>query len=147
MTATTRSTLVRWLKFNAVGGIGIAVQLAALALLVSVLRINYLLASALAVEAPVLHNFVWHERFTWADRRSIGVTQAIGRLLRFNLTNGLISIVGNLLLMRLLAGHFHVPYLIANMLTIACCALLNFVAADRLVFAKGRHLRLWQCCR
>ncbi len=147
MTTTTRNTLVRWLKFNAVGGIGIAVQLVALALLVSVLRINYLVATAIAVEAAVLHNFVWHERFTWADRRSIGVTQAIGRLLRFNLTNGLISIVGNLLLMRLLAGQLHVPYLIANVLTIACCALLNFVAADRLVFAEGRHLRRWQCCR
>lgn len=147
MTTATRNTLARWLKFNAVGTIGIAAQLAALALLVSVLRINYLLATALAVEATVLHNFVWHERFTWADRRSVGITQVIARLLRFNLTNGLISIVGNLLLMRLLAGQLHVPYLFANMITIACCALLNFIAADRLVFAKGGHLRRRQCCR
>jgi putative flippase GtrA len=147
MTDTARSTFVRWLKFNAVGAIGIAVQLAALALLVSVLRLNYLPATALAVEATVLHNFAWHERFTWADRRSVGIAQVFGRLLRFNLTNGLISIAGNLLLMRLLAGQLHVPYLLANVLTIACCAVLNFIAADRLVFATRRHFRLTQCCR
>ena len=42
--------LLRWLKFNFVGGLGIGVQLAALWLFVSVLRINYLIATAAAVE-------------------------------------------------------------------------------------------------
>ncbi len=62
------SKLVRFSKFNFVGGIGIAVQFAALFLLKSVFNFNYLLATALAVETAVLHNFVWHERFTWVDR-------------------------------------------------------------------------------
>ena len=48
-----------WLKFNTVGAIGIGVQLAALAALKSGLELNYLLATGLAVEAAVLHNFVW----------------------------------------------------------------------------------------
>lgn len=143
----TRSTLVRWFKFNAVGGLGIAVQLASLAVLVSVLKVNYLAATALAVEAAVLHNFVWHELFTWADRRSMTSVQVAARLLRFNLGNGLISIIGNLLLMRLFAGYLHVPYLIANVLTIACCALLNFVAADRFVFSKSGNLGPPRFCR
>jgi hypothetical protein len=60
--------VARWLKFNAVGGIGIGVQLAALAILKSVLHVDYLAATASAVEAAILHNFFWHERFTWADR-------------------------------------------------------------------------------
>ena len=62
------STLVRWCKFNIVGGMGILVQFAALFLLKSVLHFNYLGATAIAVEAAVVHNFVWHEQFTWVDR-------------------------------------------------------------------------------
>jgi putative flippase GtrA len=48
---------VRWLRFNAVGALGICIQLAVLAFLRSGLGMNYLLATALAVEATVLHNF------------------------------------------------------------------------------------------
>jgi len=47
--------MIRWLKFNAVGAGGVAVQLAFLALLVR-LGVHYLLATALAVEAAVLQN-------------------------------------------------------------------------------------------
>ena len=60
--------LVRWCKFNLVGGIGIGVQFAALFLVKGVLHFNYMAATAIAVEAAVVHNFVWHEQFTWADR-------------------------------------------------------------------------------
>ncbi|HEV3511285.1 MAG TPA: GtrA family protein, partial [Candidatus Sulfotelmatobacter sp.] len=58
------SIFVRWCKFNFVGGIGIGVQFAALFFLRSILNFNYLLATAIAVEAAVVHNFVWHEQFT-----------------------------------------------------------------------------------
>jgi putative flippase GtrA len=49
---------VRWIKFNAVGGIGILIQLATLTLLHSGLGVNYLAATAIAVEVTVLHNFI-----------------------------------------------------------------------------------------
>lgn len=62
------SMFVRWWKFNFVGAIGICVQFAALFLLKSALGFNYLFATAFAVEAAVVHNFVWHEQFTWVDR-------------------------------------------------------------------------------
>lgn len=130
---TTTTTGVRWLKFNAVGGIGIAVQLAVLAALKTGLHLDYLLATALAVEAAVVHNFLWHERFTWSDRAAGGTFL---RFIKFNLTTGLFSIAGNLLLMKLLAGIFHVQYLLANMITIAACSLVNFLVSDRFVFVK-----------
>jgi putative flippase GtrA len=85
-----RSITMRWLKFNLVGGIGIAVQLLALVLLKAVLQVNYLVVTALAVETAVIHNFLWHERFTWADRTGTGFS----RFLKFNLTTGLFSIAG-----------------------------------------------------
>ncbi len=90
-------TGVRWLKFNAVGAGGIAVQLAALALLKSGLRLDYLAATALAVEAAVIHNYFWHERFTWADRTR-GSSWA--RFAKFNLTTGMFSILGNVFVMK-----------------------------------------------
>jgi putative flippase GtrA len=136
MTMTTsagvgRKTLIRWLKFNAVGGIGIGVQLIVLTILKSGLHLDYLIATALAVEAAVVHNFLWHERFTWADRAG---KAGFARFLKFNLTTGLFSIAGNLLLMELLAGIFHLQYVVANIITIAACSLVNFAVSDKFVF-------------
>jgi putative flippase GtrA len=129
---------LRWLKFNFVGGVGILVQLASLALLVRGLHVGYLWATAIAVEIAVLHNFVWHERFTWKDRtakvagsrfRAIGM-----RLVRFHAGNGLISILGNLALMRLFVGTLRFPTLPSNVAAIAICALLNFAVSEWFVF-------------
>jgi putative flippase GtrA len=129
--------LGRWLRFNAVGAIGIAVQTAALALFKSVLGMPLMAATALAVETAVLHNFVWHEHWTWKDRTG-SHRGAAGRLLRFNLSNGLISIAVNLVFMRVLAGHYHLPYMAANFIGIAAGSLANYLASDRLVFGKER---------
>jgi len=128
-----RRRLTRWLRFNLVGLLGIGVQLGVLTLLVSLARLNYLLATVMAVEAAVLHNFLWHERYTWRERIQ-GAPGVAGRLLRFHLANGLISIAGNLLFMRLLAGSAGLHYLPANLLSIAMCGILNFLAGDFLVF-------------
>ncbi|MDD5543569.1 MAG: GtrA family protein [Acidobacteriia bacterium] len=126
--------LHHWLKFNTVGAIGIGVQLAALALFKSGLKLNYLMATGLAVETAVLHNFWWHERWTWADRSSLHRRVILERLVRFNLTNGAISILGNLIFMRLFVGQFHLAYIVANLISIALCSLLNFFVSDLFVF-------------
>jgi len=127
-------TGIRWLKFNAVGAGGIVVQLAVLALLKTGLRLDYLVATALAVEAAVIHNFFWHERFTWADRRG---ASSWARFFRFNLTTGLFSILGNVLVMKVLVGGARLNYFFANILTIATCSILNFVVSDRFVFEES----------
>jgi putative flippase GtrA len=138
--------MIRWLKFNAVGALGFLVQLAALGALVSGLRLNYLLATALAVEIAVLHNFVWHERYTWRDRTRRAVGGRLGRLLRFNLTTGGLSIGGNLLVMRLLVGRWHLNYLLANVITIAVCSLANFAASHWFVFGPPRRRATQPAC-
>jgi putative flippase GtrA len=139
MTAGSRSSirtnaLLRWLRFNLVGGIGIAVQLALLFLLKSVLHFNYLAATGVAVEATVIHNFLWHEHYTWADRVQPSWQNSPPRLLRFNLTNGAVSIAGNLGLMQLLVELSHMNYLVANAIAIALCSLVNFVVSNKYVF-------------
>jgi putative flippase GtrA len=182
------STLVRWCKFNVVGGMGILVQFAALFFLRSVMHFNYLFATAIAVEAAVVHNFVWHEQFTWADRVQpraepshtsgaeaqnllSGIFAALKRcatqrlwfeklrfeaeflqrwraemtslygpsfrrLLRFNLSNGAVSILGNLALMKVMVGQGHMNYLLANAIAIALCSLANFLVSDEWVFER-----------
>jgi putative flippase GtrA len=176
------TTLVRWCKFNLVGAIGILVQFAALFFLKSVVHFNYLAATALAVEAAVVHNFVWHERYTWADRvanpsgaeaqnpltrliaalkrcatQNLRGLQALiatqnpratqrplpmlnfcwpswRRFLRFNFTIGLVSIAGNLGVMRVMVGLGHMNYLVANGLAIVLCSLANFLVSEVWVF-------------
>ncbi|MCU1296232.1 MAG: GtrA family protein [Acidobacteriaceae bacterium] len=124
-------TGIRWLKFNAVGAVGIVVQLLVLAVLRNGFHMHYLIATALAVEITVLHNYVWHERFTWADRRS---ERHFARALKFNVSNGLVSVLGNVALMRVLAGSMHMNYLLANAIAIAACSIANFLLSDRFVF-------------
>jgi putative flippase GtrA len=128
-----------WLRFHAVGLAGVAVQLAALAVLRQATPLHYLAAAALAVEAAVLHNFFWHERWTWRERERAAGWPGIGkRLAAFHLSNGLISIAGNLVLMRLLEGTLGLHYLPASAITIAILSTANFFAADRLVFRRAR---------
>lgn len=145
-----RSRLIRWCKFNLVGGIGIFVQFAALFALKSLLHLEYLLATALAVEIAVLHNFVWHERFTWADRtitegkslrridrqREWRSWRRLARLARFHVANGAVSIVGNLALMKVMVGAGHMNYLVANGIAIVLCSVANFLVSDGWVFGE-----------
>jgi putative flippase GtrA len=130
----SRSGLIRWLKFNAVGLMGICVQLAILALLRSGLGWNYLLSTALAVEITVIHNFLWHERFTWADRFT---DSRLGRFAAFNFSNSAISLLGNIGTMKLLTGALGLNYFVANIVAIAVCSLLNFAVGDRFVFTNA----------
>lgn len=94
------------------------------------------LATALAVEMAVLHNFTWHERFTWGDRCSVNWSDVAGRLFRFNLTTGMISLVGTTAIVKYLVGSYHLPVLFANVIAIPCCSMLNFLASNFLVFRK-----------
>ena len=131
----SRQSLLRWLKFNFVGGVGIAVQLGVLALFRSALHFDYLPATALAVETAVIHNFVWHERFTWRDRPAACPLQSLARLAKFNATNGAVSLVGNLIIMRQLVGQLHINYVIANLIAVTICSLANFLLSDWVVFS------------
>jgi len=134
MASPRRQIISRWLKFNTVGALGIGVQLGVLATMKAVFHLGYMQATAVAVEAAVLHNFIWHERYTWADRVRPSWRSSVPRLLRFNLTNGGISIAGNLILMKFLAGMGGVNYLIANSISITLCSLANFVVSEGWVF-------------
>src|ERR671913_1525419 len=77
----------RWIVFNGVGALGVVVQLATLALLTRVAGLPVAVATLLAVEAAVLHNFAWHQRWTWRDVPTTGVRGVLQRLARFHALN------------------------------------------------------------
>ena len=125
----------RFIRFNGVGVAGFVLQIATLSLLLY-LGMHYLAATVLAVEAAVLHNFFWHERWTWKDRPVAGRSRLV-RLFRFHALNGTVSLVGNVLLMRLFVGMLGVPPIPANLLAVLCCAVINYFGSDRIVFASA----------
>ena len=127
---------VRWGKFNLVGAMGAVVQLAALALLNRMAPGHYLCATAAAIELTLLHNFAWHLHYTWRDRRdnSARITQ----LVRFHLSNGLVSMLGNLALMRILVHGAHLPVVAANAIAIRCWSVVKICFGNNRAFAAKR---------
>ena len=119
------------------------VQTAALAVLMSVAHWTWLPATLVAVELAVLHNFFWHERWTWRDQTGARIPSlaALQRLLRFHAANGVVSIAGNAALMALLIAVVGMPAFIANVLTVGIMSIANFVMADRWVFRSAASLK------
>jgi putative flippase GtrA len=126
---------LRFVRFNAVGAAGIGVQLAALSLLTGVMHVHYLTATSLAVGTAIVHNFVWHRRWTWAERaESQG---AIAQFMRFAAANGVVSLAGNLVVMTALIPGAHLTPVVANGVAIGACGLLNFWLGDSVVFRRA----------
>jgi dolichol-phosphate mannosyltransferase len=127
---------MRWLRFNVVGAIGFGVQLATLAVLLRWTPLPQPLAVALAVLVTVSHNFVWHERVTWRGQPPHDRWQ---RWFAFNLTNGAISLVTNVVVTGALVVATGISAVIANVVAVLAASLLNFVASDRIVFNGVAH--------
>ena len=111
-------------------------QVACLWTLRNVFDLHYLAAALLAIELAILHNFFWHVRWTWADRPATPAV-LVRRLVRFNLTNGAISIIANLVLMAALVELARTHYLVAHLFSVAVCSWANFVVSDMVVFGAG----------
>ncbi|HMH46003.1 MAG TPA: GtrA family protein [Pyrinomonadaceae bacterium] len=127
--------MIHFIRFNVVGILGFALQTGALFVLThGPLRTGYLAATAVAVELAVLNNFVWHQRWTWKDRPPATRSETLRRLVKFNVTNGAVSIIGNLIFMGLLVGRLGLPISIAYVMSVTACAVCNFFLADRIAF-------------
>lgn len=127
--------LRRWVRFNLVGILGVCIQLATLWVLTGRLAVHYLPATWLAVESAILHNFIWHHAWTWGQFRFFELG-TFTRLARFHASNGMISIAGNLLLMKALVDYGHLPVLLSNFAAIGTCAVANFLLSEYFVFRR-----------
>jgi dolichol-phosphate mannosyltransferase len=132
---------LRFGRFNFVGSLGAALQLLLMAMLTNYCGLSSVAATPIAVELALLHNFLWHERFTWRDRKAKGFPQVAIRLSRFHAANGVVSLCGNTLLMYCLVDRLKLPVMPSALGAIALCALVNFRAADRWVYATSPAAR------
>jgi len=130
---------MRFSRFNLVGLLGAILQLVLINLLTKRLRLPIFAATLIAVEIAVLHNFLWHQRFTWPDRKTAGFWQSGKRLMRFHAANGLISLCGNSVAMHWLVERLQFPVLPSTLAAIAVCAVMNFLLADRWVYGPARY--------
>ena len=121
-------------RFALVGFGGLVVQVLVLDALTRLTVLDYRAAAVLAVEAAVLHNFVWHERWTWQVPKGVG--SCVRRAVRFHSTTALLSILGNVLLMTLFVEALGWPVLLANIIAVAVLGIANFRAADSWVFRE-----------
>jgi putative flippase GtrA len=113
---------------------GAVLQLTLIALLTKCFGFVSITATLVSVEFAVLHNFIWHERFTWDNRAAKSSRDLVLRLSRFHAGNGLLSLAGNTILMYCLVERLKAPVLPAAMGAIALCSLANFLIADRWVY-------------
>ena len=128
------AALRQFVRFNVVGVLGASVQLAVLRFCTRGLGMQYAGATALAVEIALLHNFGWHQMWTWKNLPWQGWP---ARLMRFQLAHGLTSIASNTTLTVVLHEVAGLPVIAANMAAIAITGLLNFALARSWVFRSA----------
>ncbi len=129
-------TSIEWRigRFTLVGFMGAVLQLTLMVLLMRSLGALSIAATPVAVEITILHNFFWHERFTYRGPK--GPRRLGARLWRFHAGNGLISLAGNTVLIYVLTEGLHAPVLPAAVAAIVLCSLANFLVADRWVYRQ-----------
>jgi putative flippase GtrA len=131
------TSFLRFLRFSIAGATGFAVQIAVLGVLTNWAGVNYLAATAIAVEAAILVNFLWHERYTWKDRPAMTTRERWLRLGKFNAMTSLTSIVGSVMVTAVLVESFTLSPLDANVVAVVVLAVVNFIGANTLVFRAG----------
>jgi putative flippase GtrA len=127
----------RMTTFIAVGAIGFVVQLGVLFCVSSLWHWPYLVATLVAVECAVLHNFLWHEHWTWRDRHEGAGRTGEGtacRLARFQVGTGLSSLTGNVIITAAGVQLFRMSPITANVCAVVVSSLANFLIADRWAF-------------
>lgn len=129
---------IRFSRFQAVGALGVGLQLSLVAFLTESAGLEPFVATAAAVGVTLVHNFGWHQVWTWRGRAT-GWAAIRRAFVRFALANGVLSLAGNVLITVALAG-IGVRPVLANAIAIAACGVINFWLGERVVF-RGPLLR------
>lgn len=119
------------LKFGLVGVGGVAVNTIGLHLLYGLGHVPLLLASPVAVELAIAHNYLLNDRWTFGAPRP-----SLTRFARFN-ASALLTLVVNVAVVWVLVGSGF-DYLAANLLGIGVGAALNFGASSAWVWRGER---------
>ena len=125
------SSHARPARYAAVATLGAAVQ-ALVVLAATAAGCSPVAATVLGIEAAILHNFAWHDRWTWADRPHLA-PRAV-RLARYNAAMAGSSLVVGAAVTWLVVAGLGWSVLPANAVAVAVAALANYVTSDRVLF-------------
>ncbi len=125
----------RLMRFTVVAALGFAVQVVLVVLFADRWGWSLPVSTAASVEAAVLHNWAWHECWTW--RRRVTGTHRLQRLVAFHAANGAISLLGNVACAEVLVRTTSLALPWRTLLSVALVGGLNFLVAERVVF-RGR---------
>lgn len=128
------SPLVRWLRFNLVGAVGAGVQLSAIHVLCGWFPRHVAAATIAAVEIALLHNFCWHVWFTWRGQ-AIEISR-LRQLLRFQLSNGVVSFAGDTFITWGLIARAGLSPVLSNLFAIVSCSAVNFLLSEVWAFRR-----------
>jgi len=121
----------RPLRYLAVATLGAALQ-AGVVIAASAVGCSPVAATVIGIEAAILHNFAWHDRWTWGDRDRR--EPRVVRLVRYNAALAGTSLaVGAGVTWMVVAG-LGWGVLPANAVAVAVAALANYIASDRVLF-------------
>lgn len=118
-------------KFLLVGAMGVVVNCTTLWVLVRYARWHYLLAGATAIQLAILHNFAWHDHWTFRSTRS--ASRWLTRLGRYELST-CAGLSLNWCLLASLVEWGRLPLLWANLCGIAAGTWLNFSISKRWIW-------------
>lgn len=120
----------RFIKFNAVGLSGVAVNEIALAVL-AFLGLYYLYADAVAIEISIVSNFVFNDIWTFKDRRHGHI---VARFVKFNALM-LLGLAVNLAVVFVGTDRFGIHPLLSNLIGIAVAFLLRYFLSVKYTWA------------
>ena len=125
--------IVRRFKFSSVGLSGVIVNLGLLWLLTTFILGEdlYMLAAVISIEASVINNFYWNDRWTFKDRRD--GSSIWMRLLKFH-GSRFLGIVTNLAVLYFLTDFIGLYYIISNIFAIGAGTLVNYLTSDKWVW-------------
>ena len=127
----TPSYWIRFIKFNTVGISGVVVNEGIL-LLLTLSGTYYLYASAVAIEASIISNFILNDFWTFRDRRHGHI---VARLAKFNGLM-LIGLGVNLAILYFGTDYLSISYAISNLGGIAGAFLVRYWLSVRFAWIK-----------
>jgi dolichol-phosphate mannosyltransferase len=129
----------RMARFAAVGALGTVVNLTVMALLVhGVFDVNYVLASVVAAELSILHNFLMQERFVFRDMRQGRWFRRFAQFLGFNNLEALVRVPILVLLVEVLG----LGAVLGQALLLAVAFVGRFLFTSRVIYRPRRHTRV-----
>ena len=111
------------MKFAAVGGSGVVVNLAILWLLTEAAGLFYIASAVVSIEVSIITNFLLNEHWTFSDKRAGNGMLARG--IKFNCVS-IVSMALNISVLFALTQYTGLYYMISELIGIGAGFLINF---------------------